>query len=405
MVTRVLLLTQWFEPEPTFKGLSFAKELIRQGLEVEVVTGFPNYPGGKLYPGYKVRLLKKELLDGVQVVRVPLYPSHDRSAMKRVFNYVSFSVSSFVYCLFCLRKIDVIYAYHPPLTVGITASLLRIFRRIPIVYDIQDLWPDTLRATGMLNNEIILRLIGSVCNLVYKIADHIVVLSPGFKRILIDRGVPEGKIDVICNWADENKLEQPSGLQGFNYNENKSFRIMFAGNMGNAQALNAVLEAANILRQRNSHIQFILIGAGLEVDRLKKRKDELGLSNVEFLPSVPMHEIGAYLNTASALLVHLRSDELFKITIPSKTQAYMAVGKPILMAVEGDAAELVQTADCGVLAHPENPLSIADAAENLARLSPQALDAMGKRGFDYYQEHLSMRSGVAKFKHIFEHVV
>ena len=142
---RVLLLTQWFDPEPTFKGLVFARELVRQGFEVEVLTGFPNYPGGKLYPGYKLKCLQREHIDGVHITRVPLYPNHDQSALKRVLNYSSFAASALFYGLFVAKRADVIYAYHPPLTVGVVASIMRVFLRIPVVYDIQDMWPDTDR--------------------------------------------------------------------------------------------------------------------------------------------------------------------------------------------------------------------------------------------------------------------
>ena len=144
MARRILLITQWFDPEPTFKGIVFARELVRQGFEVEVLTGFPNYPSGKIYPGYQLRWLQRETIDGVQVTRVPLYPSHDNSAIRRVANYTSFAAAALVYGLFGAKRADVIYAYQPPLTVGVTAALLRLLRRIPVVYDIQDMWPDTL---------------------------------------------------------------------------------------------------------------------------------------------------------------------------------------------------------------------------------------------------------------------
>ena len=243
---RVLLLTQWFDPEPTFKGLVFARELVKQGFDVEVITGFPNYPGGKVYPGYRVKLIQKEVIDGVTVTRVPLYPSHDRGAKGRILNYASFAASSLFYGLFFAKKADVMYAYHPPLTVGVTAALLRLFRRVPVVYDIQDMWPDTLRATGMFSNERALKVVSAVCDWVYKRVDHIVVLSPGFRRLLIERGVPSEKIDVIYNWCAEDSISDrggdfPAGLPA------EGFRVLFAGNMGKAQALPAVLEAAVIL--------------------------------------------------------------------------------------------------------------------------------------------------------------
>ena len=132
MKPRVLLLTQWFDPEPTFKGLVFARELVRQGFEVEVLTGFPNYPGGKVYPGYRIKWLQREVIDGVHITRVPLYPNHDQSAIKRVLNYASFAAAATMYGVFMAKRASVLYAYHPPLTVGVAAALIKLFRRVPV---------------------------------------------------------------------------------------------------------------------------------------------------------------------------------------------------------------------------------------------------------------------------------
>lgn len=405
MAIRILLLTQWFDPEPTFKGLVFARELVRQGFEVEVVTGFPNYPGGKVYPGYKIKLLQREVLDGVQVTRVPLYPNHGQSAIKRVLNYLSFAASALLYGLFMAKRADVIYAYHPPLTVGITASIIRLFRRIPVVYDIQDMWPDTLRATGMLNNPRALNVIAAVCSWVYRRVDHIVVLSPGFKRLLIQRSVPEAKVDIIYNWADEAALAAPQGKLPNDFPASDKFRILFAGNMGKAQALDSVLDAAALLQARGSRVCFVMLGGGVEVSRLKQKTNERALKNVIFLPPVPMSEVGTLLKAADALLVHLRNDPLFEITIPSKTQAYMTVGKPLLMAVDGDAADLVLNSGGGVVAKSENAPALADAAEGLALLASDALTDMGQRAKSYYQERLALEVGVSKFGVIFKQLV
>ena len=316
--TRVLLLTQWFDPEPTFKGLVFARELVRQGFEVEVLTGFPNYPGGKVYPGYRIQWLQREVINGVQITRVPLYPNHDQSAIKRVLNYASFAASATMYGVFMAKRADVMYAYHPPLTVGMAAALIKLFRRMPVVYDIQDMWPDTLRATGMLNNPKALDWVARVCRWVYRRMDHIVVLSPGFKRLLLERGVPESKLSVIYNWADETSLGAPVGKVPAAFPGADQFRILFAGNMGKAQALNTVLDAASLLQARDSRVCWVMLGGGVEVERLKAEAAKRQLANVVFLPPVPMAEVGAYLNAADALLVHLRKDPLFEITIPLK---------------------------------------------------------------------------------------
>jgi len=401
MATRVLLITQWFEPEPTFKGLVFARELVRQGFEVEVLTGFPNYPGGKIYPGYKLKLLQREVIDGVRVTRVPLYPSHDQGAVGRVLNYVSFAAAALIYGLFGAKRPDVIYAYHPPLTVGIAAALIRLFRRVPVVYDIQDMWPDTLRATGMFSNEKALKVVSRVCDWVYRRVDQIVVLSPGFKRLLIDRGVPEHRVEVIYNWCAEDSLAAPQGALTASFPSKDKFRILFAGNMGKAQALDAVLQAAELLQQQAANIAFVFLGGGVEVQRLQQLAVQKQLTNVTFLPAVPMAEVGSYLDAADALLVHLRKDPLFSITIPSKTQAYRAGGKPILMAVDGDAADLVRESGCGRGAESENPESIAEAALALHDSSPQQRRTMAENSRAFYQQRLSLTVGASRFGELF----
>lgn len=398
---RVMLLTQWFDPEPTFKGMVFARELVRQGFEVEVVTGFPNYPGGKIYPGYSIKCLQREVIDKVHVTRLPLYPNHDHSAVKRVLNYLSFAASSLVYGLFIARRADVIYAYHPPLTVGVCASLIRLIRRIPVVYDVQDLWPDTLRATGMIRSSRALSIVAALCVWVYRRVDRVVVLSPGFRRLLIQRGVPDTKIEVIYNWADEAALRAPQGSLPLTFPGKESFRIIFAGNMGKAQALDAVLDAAIILKARARRVCFIMVGGGIEFDRLRNRAEDMQLNNVIFLPAVPMEEIGTVLAAGDALLVHLKNDPLFEVTLPSKTQAYMAVGRPLLMAVKGDAANLISQSGGGVRAEPENPESIAAAAERLEMYSRDEREVMGRKAYTYYCEHFALSVGAARFGAIF----
>ena len=402
MTIRVLLLTQWFDPEPTFKGLAFARELVRRGFEVEVVTGYPNYPVGRLYPGYKLRLLRREIVDGVKIARVLLYPSHDRSAFRRVLNYASFGLSSFIYGLFAAGRADVIYAYHPPLSVGITASLIRMLRRRPVVYDIQDMWPDTLRATGMLNSKSALGMVSAVCNWVYRNVDRIVVLSPGFKSMLIERGVPGSKIDVIYNWADEQSLSVAAGTLPACFPGPERFKIVFAGNMGKAQHLDTVIDAAVLLQDSGSKVSFVLVGGGVDVGHLRERVQRLALRNVVFVPPVPMSEIGKFLGAADALLVHLRNDRLFEITIPSKIQAYMAIGRPLIVALRGDGADLVRSSGGGILAEPEDAKSIASAAEQLAGMSQSLLEEMAGNSRRYYGEHLAISHGTERFARLFE---
>jgi colanic acid biosynthesis glycosyl transferase WcaI len=394
---RLLLVTQLFDPEPTFKSLLFARALSERGFEVEVVTGFPNYPGGKLYPGYRIRPMTKEVVEGINITRLALYPSHDKSAVKRILTYGTFFLSSLIYLLFLAKRADVVYVYHPPLTVGLAAALARFFRRTPTVIDVQDLWPDTLLATGMIRNTKALRFIGVLADWLYRQMNHIVVLSPGFRKLLINRGVPDQKLSVIYNWADEASVIQTSKPVPELMSKPGKFRVLFAGNMGPAQGLDAVIDAARIVGKTNDRVEFCFLGGGIDLDRIKARVENEKCKNIVFLPRVPMAEVGAFLAAADCLLVHLTADPLFEITIPSKTQAYMAAGKPILMAVKGDAADLIIQSGGGIVAEPENAESLAAAVLAMAGKSMASLREMGQAASTFYFEKLSLKHGADAF--------
>ena len=398
---RVWMVTQWFDPEPTFKGQLFAQELARRGHEVEVITGFPNYPGGRVYDGYRIRPYQREVVDGIVVHRVPLYPSHDSSALKRVLNYASFACSAGLKVL-TGRRPDVVYVYHPPGTVALPAALARIVRGVPFVYDVQDLWPDTLAATGMLPDGKVLDVVGRAMDLTYRLAQHVVVLSPGFRDRLIGRGVDPAKVSVIENWCDEQQIalpERESARAALGFGED--FTVVFAGTMGPAQALDTVLDAAVLLRDEPG-IRVVLIGTGIEVDRLCARVEAEGISNVQILPRRPIDEIGQVLVAGDALLVHLKDDPLFEITIPSKTQAYLHAGRPVLMGVRGDAADLVMKAGAGLVFPPQDPAGLADAVRRMRSLSIADREAMGARGAEHYQEALSLEVGTERFAEVLE---
>jgi colanic acid biosynthesis glycosyl transferase WcaI len=404
---KVLFLTQWFDPEPAFKGLAFARALVKRGHQVEVLTGFPNYPGGRLYPGYRIQLWRRQSMEGVRITRTALYPSHDNSAIGRVANYCSFALTAATVGVFSVQRPDVAYVYHPPATIAFPAIVLKKLRKVPFVLDIQDLWPDTLAATGMVASRRVLGAVNMWCHLAYGSAAVIAVLSPGFKRLLVERGVPADKIEVIYNWCNESAVTrvQPgapilkeAGLEG-------RFNVVFAGTMGRAQALSSVLQAARLVAQKAPRIQFVMVGGGIAVSSLKAEAREMALHNVKFLPAMPAAEVGPLLAAADVLLVHLRDDPLFSITIPSKTQAYMAAGRPVLMAVRGDAAAMVRDARAGVCVSPEDPVALAAAVCELSSRAPEELAAMGERGRAHYLKYLSLLAGVDRFEALFRRAV
>ncbi|GAA5503404.1 hypothetical protein Dxin01_03161 [Deinococcus xinjiangensis] len=375
------------------------------GYEVEVLTGFPNYPGGKVYPGYKIKAYQREIVEGVPVLRVPLYPSHDQSGAKRALNYLSFAAAASVGSLF-LKRPDVVYVYHPPATASLPALVLRALKGVPFVYDIQDLWPDTLAATGMMERSAVLNTVGSFMDQVYRRAAHVTILSKGFKEKLIERNVPATKLTVIPNWTDEAQIQlpEPNPARAAELGFRDRFNVVFAGTMGKAQALETVLDAADLLRQSAPSARFVMIGGGVEVEGLKQQAQDRELSNVTFLPRRPPSEIGEVLGLADALLVHLKDDPLFAITIPSKTQAYLMTGKPILMGVRGDAAEMVKTAGAGIAFEPQNPEALARAVQEMLALTPAQRQSMGAAGREYYFAELSLAAGAQHFAQIFEQV-
>jgi len=285
--------------------------------------------------------------------------------------------------------------------------MIRVLRGIPFVYDIQDLWPDSLEATGMIRSKRILGLVARWCSIVYRFASSVVVLSSGFKERLISRGVPENKIRVIYNWSPDQPAT-PTQLsdeaQPFESFAGK-FNVVFAGNMGPAQALDCVLIAAERIKDIAPDVQFNFIGSGISVGNLQDEAARRNLGNVRFLPRVNPVEAARYLQCADALLVHLKDDPLFSITIPSKTQAYLAAGKPILIGVRGDAAQLIEAAGAGIAFTPEDPNDLVSAVERLRRLSPVERQVMGRNGRDFYYSKLSRETGVSEFESVFTSVL
>lgn len=390
---RILIVSQWFQPEPHFKGLAFATALRARGHEVEVLTGFPNYPGGRLYPGYRLRPVRIETMDGVRVTRGYLYPSHDRSALRRVANYLSFALSTTVLALTRPRP-DVVYVYTPPMTAALAPVALRLFRKVPFLCDVQDLWPDTLAATGMIGNPRLLGAIGRWTDFVLSRAARVVVLSDGFAARLRERGIAAERVRVVPNWAPPEIVAVAETLPPPPPSHERPFTILFAGNMGKAQALETVIAAAQVLQERGAAIRFVLIGGGVEVDRLTSLAAAAELRNIAFHPPRHPAEMGGMFADADALLVHLRDDPLFEITIPSKTQAYLAVGRPILLGVRGDARRMVEEASAGLAFTPEDPVALADAAQELAAMPDAVRAHLGAAGRRFYRERLSFDAGV-----------
>jgi glycosyltransferase involved in cell wall biosynthesis len=281
-------------------------------------------------------------------------------------------------------------AEQPPLSIGLAAWVLGRVRRVPFVYSVNDLWPESVEATGMVSSRQALQWMGRVERFVYRRSAAVVVISPGIRENLIGKGVPPDKVHVIPHWADESlyrpvprdpNLARELGMAG-------RFNVVFAGQLGLAQGLGVVLDAAEELSEIRD-IQFVLAGDGTDAARLRQVAADRRLGNVRFLGWQPAERMPSIFSVADVLLVHLLDEPLFRITIPSKTIAYMACGRPVLMAVEGDAADLIRASEAGVTCRPGDGKELADAVRRLYAMPPEARERMGRAGREAFHTSYS----------------
>lgn len=387
-MARVLYLSQWFPPENGAVGLQVAKALQERGHVVEVLTGFPNYPSGRLAPGYRLAAHRREIVQGVTVHRVWLYPSHDRSSVGRTANYLSFFASSLAFLLAKGRSYDVVYVYHPPVTPALAAALSGFLTRRPFVMEIQDLWPDSVAVAGMPGSAKIARLLSPICAFVYRRSAVVLGQSEGMTRRLLERGVSPSKAGTVFNWADEAAVRVRSPLTGKCPDSRPTFDFVYAGNFGTVQALEVLVEAALRAAREEPKVRLKLIGDGTERASLRALANRSG-GIVEVRDAVPITHIGDILAQADVLVAHLKDDPLFEITIPSKLQFYLAMGQPVLAAIKGEAARIVEHAGAGLAVQPGDASAIAEAMVTMARTSEAELAAMGGAARSAYEAHFS----------------
>jgi len=405
LVAKILYATQWYDPEPNIiKGPEFVDALRRGGHTVDVLTGLPNYPTGRIYPGYRIRAFQEEAIAGAAVKRLPLYPSHNASSFGRSLNFISFFMSVLIYLAFRGYRYRTWYVYHPPITVGLAAAIVSLFVRRPFILEIQDLWPDSVVASHMAGTKRVVWVLSALCNFTYARAARIVVQSQGIADRLQSRGVPASKIRLIRNWADATAAQLPSPNREAHGMSNK-FTLVYGGNLGRMQALKTALEAMAQLESEQVEAELVLIGDGIDRGALQSYANRLRLSNVRFVERVPQEQIGGWFAAADALLLHIAQDRLFTITIPSKTQYYLACGKPIIAGIEGEAAEMLIRSEAAVVVPPQDASALAGAIKKLASL-PQADRAqMGVAGSAYYNEHLSFSRGIEATMKVIEEIL
>ena len=384
---KILIVSQYFWPED-FAINGLAQSLQGKGHIVEVLTGNPNYPEGKIYPGRSAGFCGSEMWHDVLIHRIPLMPRGKRSGLRLALNYFSFVICGILLGPWLLRgrKYDAILVYAvSPLLMSLPASFIGWLKRCPVALWVQDLWPESLRATGYVNSKFALSVIKRVVRFIYQRADLLLIQSEGFRPSVakLSSGIP---IQYYPNSADSSFFTpQPIVLPSISELDN-GFSVLFAGNVGTAQAVEVIVEAADLLRDE-SEIRFVVLGNGSRWDWMQEQVCMRGLSNL-FLPGrFPSNTMPGLMRKASVLLVTLADEEIFAATIPNKVQAYLATGVPIIACLNGEGARIVLEAGAGITVPAEDAKALAAAVLSLKGMPAINHQEMGQRGRAYFQSH------------------
>jgi len=370
---------------PAARAAELSRHWARMGHEVTVLTGFPNHPTGVVPEDWRSRLHRlryTETVDGVHVVRTWLWPLPNRKAHERIRNYASFCVSAAVSGL-ALRKPDVLIATSPQLLCALSGWWLAFWKRVPFIFEVRDLWPESLAAVGAGSEGTLLhRTLGAIAGFLYRRADRIVVVSPAFKEHLIRHwNVPAARISIVENGVETELFRpDPAALEvRKQLRLEDHFLICYIGTMGNAHGLETLVAAAEELQTALPKAMFLLIGEGAEKERIVELAAARGLTNIQFLGQQPRERIPAYVSSADLCLVMLKKTELFKTVIPTKLLEYMACERPVIVAVDGQARQIVEEAGAGVFVEPENSKLLVKAILDLVE-DPERRRQMGTSG-------------------------
>lgn len=402
----LLYISQYFPPEmgaPSARGSELARHWARAGHQVSVLTGFPNHPTGVVPAEWRSRLRRltyHEKVGHVDVYRTWLWPLPNGKAHERMRNYASFCLSAALRGMTMPRP-DVIIASSPQLLVGLSGWWLAFTRQIPFVFEVRDLWPESLAAVGVGGeNSLLHDALAAIAGFLYRSADRIVVVTPAFKDYLIHRWrVPAAKIEVVENGV-ETDLFAPDSVAAAGrrkeLNAESRFLVCYIGTMGMAHGLEALLDAAASLQSKAPHVLFLLVGEGSEKERIKSVVQCRGLANVQFLDQQPREKIPSFISASDLCLVLLKKSDVFKTVIPTKMLEFMSCARPVILGVEGQARQILEDAGAGLAIEPENADALAAAITQLDHNREQA-KTLGEQGRAYILQNFSRASTAEKY--------
>ena len=394
---KILYVSQYFPPEmgaPAGRAAELSRLWVEDGHEVTVLTGFPNHPTGIVPPEYRRkfrRLVTREDVEGVHVVRTWLLPFPNRKAYERMLNYSSFCVSSATTGVF-LDRPDVVIASSPQLLVGLAGWWLARCKGVPFVFEVRDLWPESLAAVGVgSSNSVLHRSLAKIAGFLYRNCDRVVVVTPAFKEYLVEHWrLPEDKIFVVENGVEISLFSRltPNIALRRELGAEEKFLVSYIGTMGNAHGLETLLEAASLLRERAPKVLFLLVGEGAEKARIVSLARSRSLTNVRFLDQQPREKIPGYISASDACLVLLKRNELFKTVLPTKMLEFMSCARPVILGVDGHARTVMEQANAGIFIQPEDSAELAEAVLRLAADSALR-ESLGRNGRQHVLQYFS----------------
>ena len=397
---KVLLVTQYFYPE-NFKSNDIAIELTKRGHEVTVLTGLPNYPEGEIYENYGFFKNKEENFHGANVIRAWLIPRGKGGGLRLFLNYFSWAFFASIKAFFLTfkTKFDVVLVHEPsPITQGFPAIVVKKIQKIPLHFWVLDLWPESLTSAGGVNNKYVLAIFTKTVKYIYNCSDKILISSRSFKESIVAKGNYAQKLVYFPNWAEDSISK---GIIDFPIPEIPAgFKVLFAGNIGVAQDMESIMKAALILKDE-LQIQFVIIGDGRIKESVEKYvKDNNLQRTVHLMGRFPIEAMKTFFSHADALLVTLKDEMVFNLTVPAKLQAYLCTQKPILGMLNGEGAQIIKDANCGFATNAGNSEGLAKIILDLSKLPQKERTILGTNGFTYYNQNFTLDTCIDNLEQI-----
>lgn len=402
----ILIVSQYFYPE-NFRINDFAQEFQSRGHNVTVLTGTPNYPTGKYFDGYGVFKKNREIYNDIEIFRSPLIPRGSGTSIRLALNYFSFIVGGIFTSFYLLnKKFDIIFVFEPsPITVCLPAIFIKKLKKVPICFWVLDLWPESVVSAGNLKTGIIPKILNPLVKFIYTNSDKILVSSRGFINSIVEKGINENKVVFFPQWAETIFKPIKYGSYLLGAVPKNSFKIMFAGNIGEAQDFPSILETARILKDK-INIQWVILGGGRKEEWVKSKIREYKLEKTfHLLGSFPLEMMPAYYSQADCMLFSLKKEYIFSITIPAKVQTYLACAKPIIAMIDGEAAKLIVDAKAGLSCPSESPELLAKNIEYLSLLSEAELSKLGDNALLHYKKEFERSMLMDKMENIFYRMI